>query len=117
MASTTVTTREPTAMAQDIPLFGFQKNLRKAEEVAEEIVREGFEATDKGLETAERGLVTAKRGIEAVMKGIEAAEREISDTLNFGGLTHAGVVAGAEFLVFWWLKVHNNKKELKKNLL
>ncbi|KAK4260036.1 hypothetical protein QN277_003210 [Acacia crassicarpa] len=95
-ASTAVTAREPTAMAQDIPLFGFRKNLRKAEEAAEEIVREGFEAADKGLVTAERGLVTAERGIEAAEKGIEAAEREISDTLSFGGLAQAGVVAGAE---------------------
>ncbi|KAI9088929.1 hypothetical protein K1719_029208 [Acacia pycnantha] len=73
--SMTITTREPTAMVQDIPLFRFRKNLRKAEEAAKEIVREDFKAADKGLETAE--------------KGIEAVEREISDTLSFSRLAHA----------------------------
>ncbi|XP_028760431.1 uncharacterized protein LOC114725961 [Neltuma alba] len=88
-ASTALTARERTSKAQDIPLFGIRKNIRKAEEAAEEIVREGFEAADKGLETAERG-------IEAAEKGIEAAESEISDSVSFGGLAQAGVVAGAE---------------------
>lgn len=83
-------------MAQDVPLFGFRKNLKKVEEAAEEIVKEGFEAADKGVETAERGLETAERGIEAAEKGIEAAEREISDAVSFGGLAQAGAVVGAE---------------------
>ncbi|KAF7809774.1 synechocystis YCF37-like protein [Senna tora] len=97
-ASTALTARERTSKAQDIPLFGLRKNLRKVEEEAEEIVREGFEAADRGLQTAERGLETAERGVEAAEKGIEEAEREISSAVSFGGLAQAGVVAGAEFL-------------------
>lgn len=70
--------------AQDIPLFGLRKSIRKAEEEAEEIVKEGFEAADKGIEATERGVV--------------AAEKELETVLAFGGLAQAGVVAGAELL-------------------
>lgn len=90
-ASTALTVRETASLAQDIPLFGIRKSLKKVEEQAEEIVKEGFEAADKGLETAERGLETAERGLEA-------AEREVSSAVSFGGLAQAGVVAGAEAL-------------------
>lgn len=96
--STALTARERPSVAQDVPLFGLRKSIKKAEEEAEEIVREGFEAADRGLETAERGLETAERGIVAAERGIEAAEREIANTVNFGGLAQAGVVAGAEVL-------------------
>ncbi|KAJ1415246.1 synechocystis YCF37-like protein [Sesbania bispinosa] len=98
-ASTAFTAREAVSVAaQDVPLFGIRKSLKKAEEQAEEIVREGFEAADKGLETAERGLETAERGLEAAEKGIETAEKEISSAVSFGDLAQAGVVAGAEVL-------------------
>lgn len=81
-ASTALTARESVSMAKDIPLFGIRKSLKKAEEKAEEIVSEGFEAAERGLETAE--------------KGIETAEKDISSAVGFGGLAQAGVVAGAE---------------------
>ncbi|OIV92897.1 hypothetical protein TanjilG_01031 [Lupinus angustifolius] len=90
-ASTALTSREAVTLAQDIPLFGIRKSLKKVEKQAEEIVKEGFEAADKGLETAEKGLKTAERGIETV-------EKEVSSAVNFGGLAQAGVVAGAELL-------------------
>ncbi|RZC08851.1 hypothetical protein D0Y65_015526 [Glycine soja] len=47
-ATTAFTVREATSVAQDIPLFGIRKSLKKAEEEVEEIVKEGFEAADKG---------------------------------------------------------------------
>ncbi|KAK7307587.1 hypothetical protein VNO77_40784 [Canavalia gladiata] len=97
-ASTAVTAREAASVAQDIPLFGIRKSLKKAEEQAEEIVKEGFKAADKGLETAERGLETAERGLVAAEKEIETAEQEISSAVSFGDLAQAGVVAGAEAL-------------------
>ncbi|OAY33872.1 hypothetical protein MANES_13G132100v8 [Manihot esculenta] len=84
-----LTVRESASNAEDIPLFGLRKKLKKAEEKAEEIVKEGFEAAEKGLETAEKGIVTAE-------KGIETAEREIEEAVSFGGLAQAGAVAGAE---------------------
>jgi hypothetical protein len=90
-ASTALTSRELPSVAEDIPLFGFRKKLKKAEEEAEEIVKEGFEAAERGLVTAEKGIVTAERGIETV-------ESEIETALSFGGLAQAGVVAGAEFV-------------------
>ncbi|KAG6398477.1 hypothetical protein SASPL_139938 [Salvia splendens] len=77
--------------AQDIPLFGLRKSLRKVEEEAEEIVKEGFEAADKGI-------VAAEKGIEATERGVVAAEKELETVLAFGGLAQAGVVAGAELL-------------------
>lgn len=95
-ASTALTAREEASVAQDIPLFGIRKSLKKAEEQAEEIVREGFDAAETGLDTAERGLETAERGLEAAEKGIETVEREVSSAVSFGGLAQAGVVVGAE---------------------
>ncbi|KAL1538921.1 hypothetical protein AAHA92_27608 [Salvia divinorum] len=77
--------------AQDIPLFGLRKSLRKVEEEAEEIVKEGIEAADKGI-------VAAEKGIEATERGVVAAEKELETVLAFGGLAQAGVVAGAELL-------------------
>lgn len=97
-ASTALTARERAFAAQDIPLFGLRKSLKKAEEEAEVIVREGFEAAEKGLETAERGIETAEKGIEAAERGIESAEKEVSSVVSFGGLEQAGIVAGAEVL-------------------
>ncbi|XP_048134583.1 uncharacterized protein LOC115740174 [Rhodamnia argentea] len=89
-ASTALTAARPRpSAAQDIPLFGLRKKLRKAEEEAEEIVREGFKAAEKGIETAEKGIVAAE-------KGVETAEREIESAVSFGGLAQAGVVAAAE---------------------
>lgn len=90
-AAGTVMVGERASRAQDIPLFGLRKKLKKAEEEAEVIVKEGFEAAEKGLGTAERG-------IEAAEKGIETAEKEIETAVSFGGLAQAGVVVGAEAL-------------------
>jgi hypothetical protein len=95
-ASTALAARESPSIAQDIPLFGLRKKLRKAEEEVEEIVREGFVAAEEGIETVEKGIVTAEKGIERAEKGIETAEREIETAVSFGGLAQAGVVAGAE---------------------
>ncbi|KAJ7944368.1 Synechocystis YCF37-like protein [Quillaja saponaria] len=97
-ASTALTTREQISRAQDIPLFGLRKNLKKAEEKAEEIFKEGFEAADKGLEAAERGIETAEEGIDTAEREIVSAEKGIESALSFGGLAQAGVVAGAEFV-------------------
>lgn len=86
------TTRDLAAMAEDIPLFGLRKKLRKAEEEAEVILREGEKALEKGIETAEVG-------IEKAEKEIETAEREIETVAGFavaGDLAQAGVVTGAE---------------------
>ncbi|XP_078427764.1 homolog of Synechocystis YCF37 [Wolffia australiana] len=84
------------AEAKDIPLFGLRSRLRKIEEEAEEVVREGEKAVE--------GIV--KEGEKAVEEGIEAAEREIGAAavgeatgleLGFGtGLAQAGAVAAAE---------------------
>ncbi|KAG6571416.1 hypothetical protein SDJN02_27978, partial [Cucurbita argyrosperma subsp. argyrosperma] len=95
-ATGAVVGRENPSMAEDIPLFGLRKKLKKVEEEAEEIVREGFEAAEKGLETAERGIVTAEKGIITAERGIETAEKEIESAVNFGALSQAGAVAGAE---------------------
>ncbi len=91
-----LTIRESASLAEDIPLFGLKKKLKKAEEEAEKLVKEGFETAEKGVETAEKGIETVERGIETAEKGIETAEREIEGAVNFGGLAQAGVVAGAE---------------------
>ncbi|CAI0554342.1 unnamed protein product [Linum tenue] len=74
--------KESVSRAQDIPLFGLKRKLKKAEEEAELLVKEGFETAEKGLETAEKGLVTAEIGIE--------------EAVSFGGLAQAGAVFGAE---------------------
>lgn len=68
--------------AEGIGFFGLRKKIEKAEEEAEEIVKEGFDTAEKGIEAAERG--------------VESAEEEIETVLSFGGLAQAGVVAGAE---------------------
>ncbi|CAH1413263.1 unnamed protein product [Lactuca virosa] len=82
-ATTAITAMEMPSMAEDIGLFGLRKKLKKAEEEAVEIVKEGIESAEKGVEAAERQ--------------IEAAEMEIETEVRFGGgLTQAGVVAGAE---------------------
>jgi hypothetical protein len=97
-ASTALAAKEYPSIAEDIPLFGLRKKLRKAEEEAEEIVKEGFNVAEKGIESVEKGIVTAEKGIERAEKGIEAAEKEIETAVSFGGLAQAGVVAGAEVL-------------------
>ncbi|KAL4360758.1 hypothetical protein GQ457_04G035390 [Hibiscus cannabinus] len=89
--ATTLTVSEKKSIAEDIPLFGFRKKLKKAEEEAVEIVKEG-------IETAEKGLVTAEKEIITVEKKIETAEKEIGSAVSFGALAQAGTVAGAEFL-------------------
>jgi hypothetical protein len=88
--------REPSSLAQDIPLFGLRKKLKRAEEEAQELVKEGFETAEKGLETAGKGIVTVERGIETAEKEIVTAEKEIEEAVSFGGLAQAGAVAGAE---------------------
>ncbi|XP_065873394.1 uncharacterized protein [Euphorbia lathyris] len=90
-AAPALTVRESASIAQDIPLFGLRKKLKKVEEETEELVKEGFE-------TAERGIETAEKGIETVEKGIERTEREIEGAVNFGALAQAGTVAGAEVI-------------------
>lgn len=81
---------------EDIPLFGLRKKLRKAEEEAEVILREGEKALEKGIETAEKGIVTAE-------KEIVTAEQEIETVASFGigvagDLAQAGAVVGAELV-------------------
>ncbi|TMW93213.1 hypothetical protein EJD97_012010 [Solanum chilense] len=90
-ATTVLKALEMPSKAADIGLFGLRKKLKKVEDEAEELVKEGFEAADKGIEAAEKGLVTAE-------KGIEAAEEKIESAVSFGGLAQAGAVAGAEFV-------------------
>lgn len=90
-ATTVLKALEMPSKAEDIGLFGLRKKLKKVEEEAEELVKEGFEAADKGIVAAEKGLVTAE-------KGVEAAEEKIESTVSFGGLAQAGAVAGAEFV-------------------
>lgn len=88
-ATTALKASEMPTRAQDIPLFGLRKGLRKAEEEAEKIVKEGFEAADKGI-------VAAEKGVEAAEKGVVAAEKEIETAVSFGGLAQAGAVVAAE---------------------
>ncbi|KAL3346543.1 hypothetical protein AABB24_025138 [Solanum stoloniferum] len=90
-ATTVLKALDMPSKAADIGLFGLRKKLKKVEEEAEELVKEGFEAAEKEIEEAEKGLVTAE-------KGIEAAEEKIESTVSFGGLAQAGAVAGAEFV-------------------
>ncbi|CAN1225103.1 hypothetical protein LINGRAPRIM_LOCUS949 [Linum grandiflorum] len=91
-----ISVKEPISRAQDIPLFGLKRKLKKAEEEAELLVKEGFETAEKGLETAEKGFESAEKGLETAEKGLESAERGIENVLSFGGLAQAGVVAGVE---------------------
>ncbi|XP_058094882.1 uncharacterized protein LOC131240592 [Magnolia sinica] len=87
-------TRTLPSLAEDIPLFGLRKKLRKAEEEAEEILREGERAVEKGIEVAEKGIVTVEKEIVTV-------ESEIGTVGSFavaGDLVQAGVVAAAEVL-------------------
>ncbi|KAK9990514.1 hypothetical protein SO802_025499 [Lithocarpus litseifolius] len=95
-ASPALTARELPSLAEDIPLFGLRKKLKKAEEEAEEIVKEGFEAAEKGIEVAEKGIVSVEKGIVTAEKGIQTVEREIETEVSFGGLAQAGAVAGVE---------------------
>ncbi|KAL2240287.1 uncharacterized protein LOC105177709 [Sesamum indicum] len=97
-ATTALKAMEVPARAQDIPLFGLRKGLRKAEQEAEEIVKEGFEVVDKGIVAAEKGIEAAEKGIEAAENGIQTAEKEIETAVSFGGLAQAGVVAAVEAL-------------------
>lgn len=90
-AATVVTGLQPASMAETIPLFGIRKKLKKAEEEAVEIVKEGFETAEKGVEAAEKGL-------EAAEKGVETAEREIETAVSYNGVTQAGAVVAAEFV-------------------
>ncbi|CAI0430787.1 unnamed protein product [Linum tenue] len=88
-AAPALSMKESLSRAQDIPLFGLKRKLKKAEEEAELLVKEGFETAEKGLETAEKG-------IESAEKGIESAERGVEEAVSFGGLAQAGAVVGAE---------------------
>ncbi|KAE8727144.1 hypothetical protein F3Y22_tig00005929pilonHSYRG00266 [Hibiscus syriacus] len=87
----TLTVTEKKSNAEDVPLFGFRKKLKKAEEEAVEIVKEG-------LETAEKGMVTAGKEIFTVEEELKTAEKKIESAVSFGALAQAGTVAGAEFL-------------------
>ncbi|CAH2061340.1 unnamed protein product [Thlaspi arvense] len=97
-AATVVTGLQPASMAENIPLFGIRKKLRKAEEEAVEIVKEGFETAEKGVAAAEKGLEAAERGVETAEKGLEAAEREVVTAVSYNGITQAGGVVVAEFV-------------------
>ena len=90
-AATVVTGLQSASMAENIPLFGIRKKLKKAEEEAVEIVKEGFETAEKGVDAAEKGL-------EAAERGVETAEKEIVTAVSFNGLTQAGAVVAAEFV-------------------
>ncbi|XP_010472362.1 PREDICTED: uncharacterized protein LOC104752001 [Camelina sativa] len=90
-AATVVTGLQPASMAEDIPFFGIRKKLKKAEEEAVEIVKEGFETAEKGVDAAEKGLAAAERGVET-------AEKEIVTAVSFNGLTQAGAVVAAELV-------------------
>lgn len=79
------------ASAAEIGLFGIRRGLKKAEEKAEEIVKEGFEAADKGIESAEKVVVN-------VEKEVVAAEKEVSAAVSFSGVAQAGAVVGAELV-------------------
>ncbi|CAI9110054.1 OLC1v1010016C1 [Oldenlandia corymbosa var. corymbosa] len=97
-ATTAFKAVELPSRADDIGLFGLRKKLKKAEEQAEELVKESFEAADKGIEAAGKGIEAAEKGLETAEKGLEAAEKEIEETVSFGALAQAGAVAGAEFV-------------------
>ncbi|KAM3363589.1 hypothetical protein P3S68_018443 [Capsicum galapagoense] len=97
-ATTVVKALEMPSKAADIGLFGLRKKLKKVEEEAEELVKEGFEAADKGIVAAEKGIEAAEKGLVNAEKGIEAAEEKIDSTVSFGGLAQAGAVAGAELV-------------------
>nr|GMD53954.1 uncharacterized protein LOC109189255 [Ipomoea batatas] len=97
-ATTALKGMEMPSRAEDIGLFGLRKKLKKVEEEAELLVKEGFEAADKGIEAAEKGIEAAETGLSTAEKGIEAAEKEIETAASFGGLAQAGAVAAAEFL-------------------
>ncbi|RWR85342.1 hypothetical protein CKAN_01420400 [Cinnamomum micranthum f. kanehirae] len=69
-----------------------RKNLRKAEEEAEVILREGEKVLEKGIETTNVGIETAE-------KEIVTAELEIGTVASFGvaaDLAQARVMIGAE---------------------
>ena len=86
----------PSAFAKDIPLFGLRKKIEKAEEQAEELVKESFENVEKGIENVEKGIENVEKGIETAEKGVVAAEKQFESAGSFGGFAQAGVVAGAE---------------------
>ncbi|KAM3250734.1 hypothetical protein P3S67_023156 [Capsicum chacoense] len=104
-ATTILKALEMPSKAEDIGLFGLRKKLKKVEEEAEELVKEGFEAADKGIVAAKKGIVAVKKGIEVaekglvnVEKGIEAAVEKIESTVSFGGLAQDGVVTEGELV-------------------
>lgn len=97
-ATTALKASEMPSRAQDIPLFGLRKSLRKAEEEAEQIVKEGFEAADKGIVAAEKGIEAAEKEVVVAEKGLEAAEKEIEAEIRVSAVAQAGAVAGAEVL-------------------
>ncbi|XP_009789523.1 uncharacterized protein LOC107806279 [Nicotiana tabacum] len=97
-ATTALKALEMPSKAEDIGLFGLRKKLKKVEEEAEVLVKEGFEAADKGIVAAEKGIEAAEKGLVTAEKGIEAAEEKIESSVSFGGLAQAGAVAGAELV-------------------
>ncbi|KAL4580416.1 hypothetical protein LXL04_016608 [Taraxacum kok-saghyz] len=60
------------SMAEDIGLFGLRKKLKKAEEEAVEIVKEGIGSAEE----AERGIEKAEKEIET-QAGVVAAEEVV----------------------------------------
>ncbi|GFP80971.1 hypothetical protein PHJA_000240400 [Phtheirospermum japonicum] len=69
-ATTAFKATEMPSRAQDIPLFGLRQGLRKAEQEAEQIVKEGFEAAEKGVVTAEKGIEAAEKGLRLQRRGL-----------------------------------------------
>ncbi|XP_020593720.1 uncharacterized protein LOC110033902 [Phalaenopsis equestris] len=76
------------ARAQDIPLFGLRKKLKKLEEDAVEVVKEGEKVVEEGIVAAEKEVVAAEEGI--------AAAAAAAGFGAFGDLAQAEAVAGVE---------------------
>lgn len=93
LTSSALLLRPSQSLAEDIPLFGLRKKLKKAEEEAEAIVKEGFDVAEMGVEAAERGVEAVEIGVVAAEKGVEEAV-----SLSFGGVAQAGTVAATEVL-------------------
>ncbi|KAM3342821.1 hypothetical protein P3S68_027787 [Capsicum galapagoense] len=97
-ATTALKALEMPSKTEDIGLFGLRKKIKKVEEEAEKLVKEGFEAAAKGILVAEKGIEAAEKGLVNAEKGIEAAVEKIESTVSFGWLAQAGAVAGAELV-------------------
>ncbi|KAI4330324.1 hypothetical protein MLD38_028622 [Melastoma candidum] len=96
LTSSALLLRPNPSLAEDIPLFGLRKKLKKVEEEAEVIVKEGFEAAEKGVEAVEKGVEAVEEGVVTVERGVVAVEKGVEEAVSFGGYAQAGAVAAAE---------------------